>query len=1052
MRLLKREPSNGINTSSSFSLINFLPSKIPSVYAILSHRWGDEEVTLKDLESGIARTKPGGYRKLEFCAEQAARDGILYFWIDTCCIDKTNNTELSEAINSMFKWYQNATRCYVYLPDVSLKPTDHTTSSTRNWVSVFQASSWFTRGWTLQELIAPSTVDFFSVEGTRLGDKTSLQQHIHHVTNIPVEALRGSPLHKFTAEERFAWTTGRHTTVEEDAAYCLLGLFDVHMPLIYGEGRENALARLRRKIEKSLYPAPSNSVTSLQTVPFERNPRFTGRETDLAKLEARLFAPDHTSTWVVTGLGGVGKTQLVLELLYRTQAKYPDCMLFWIPAATQETLHQGYSAVARQLNISGCEDKNADVKTLVLNHLTNLDVGRWLLVFDNADDINLWTAGSALAGQEPVSQPTTQNHRLIDCVPRNRRGCVIFTTRDKKLAANLVGPNILTVSELSADSAKGMLSKYLSDSDFDFDDQQDASRLLEKLTYLPLAIAQAATYILKNDITVAEYLQLLEEKEEEVIDLLSIDFEDHGRYREIKNPIATTWLISFEQIQKHNQLAAEYLSFMACIHPKDIPRSLLPVGPSRQKELEAIGTLTAYSFVNRSSADGFLNLHRLVHLSTRNWLRKEGSWGSWLKRTVSRLEELFPYYEDEQSRVVWRTYIPHVLQILESHESHQNGNHGLNLMLNCGQCLWSDGRYNEAGVVFAQILAESSLGQDNTFLLETKIWLARTYREQGRLVEAEKLALQTLETINTAKLEADHPLTQNCSEELGSIYQNLRRFVEAEKLFVQVLEARKSTLGADHPDTVTGMNNLACVYQDRGCYVEAERLQIQVVEIRKRISGADHPYTLTGMNNLALTYHCQGRLIEAEELQVLVVEIQKRILGADHSDTLRSMSILAFTYHHQGRWVDAEELEVQVLATSKRILGVNHPDTLTIMHNLACIWKDMGRNEEAIQLMKETIQRKAKVLGVQDPHYLLSVKFLRRWEAERQEKEDAQQSIQERDEVSTPVVPGTPTQINHSVETSTRSSSADKPKKIKLSHRVKNLWRSSSKAGSSAHG
>lgn len=579
MRLLKRHSSDYTGTSSSFSLTEFQPSNIPSKYAILSHRWGHDEITLKDLESGIARSKPGGYRKLDFCATQAAHDGIEYFWIDTCCINKESSAELSEAVNSMFKWYQNAAKCYVYLPDVALDPSNYTTPGNHAWTSAFRASAWFTRGWTLQELVAPKTVDFFSVEGRCLGSRASLEEHIHYVTKIPVEALRGSLLSTFTTDERFAWAATRYTTIEEDAAYCLLGLFDIQMPLLYGEGGQKALARLRRKVEKSAQPISSKVTNPLQTVPFERNPRFTGRETELAKLEAQLFASHHTSTWAITGLGGIGKTQLVLEFLYRTQAKQPDCVVLWIPAASRESLHQGYAAVARQLNIPGCADKDADIEVLVQNHLSNLEVGRWLLVFDNADDISLWTTVSASSSQK--TKPIQQDGRLIDRLPRNKRGCIMFTTRDRKLATKLAGPNVISVTEIGREAAVELFGNYLGDSNLVSDQGQHVARLLEELTHLPLAIVQAATYINENGITIAEYLQLLDEKEEEVINLLSADFEDHGRYRDVKNPITTTWLISFEQIKKHDQLAAEYLSFMACIHPKDIPQSLLRQGPSR---------------------------------------------------------------------------------------------------------------------------------------------------------------------------------------------------------------------------------------------------------------------------------------------------------------------------------------------------------------------------------------------------------------------------------------------------------------------------------------
>jgi WD40 repeat protein len=215
-------------------------------YAILSHTWGgdDEEVTFEDLKDGSGKTKEG-YRKLNFCGEQAARDGLQYFWVDTCCIDKSNSTELSEAINSMFRWYCNAARCYVYLTDVFTN--ERTGLSPEPWEAPFQSSRWFTRGWTLQELIAPPSVEFFCPNGKRLGDKKSLEQQLYKITRIPVSALRGSPLSDYSFNERVSWVRNRDTKREEDLAYSLLGIFDISIPVIYGEGRENAIRRLKRE-------------------------------------------------------------------------------------------------------------------------------------------------------------------------------------------------------------------------------------------------------------------------------------------------------------------------------------------------------------------------------------------------------------------------------------------------------------------------------------------------------------------------------------------------------------------------------------------------------------------------------------------------------------------------------------------------------------------------------------------------------------------------------------------------------------------------------------
>jgi len=244
-----------VKDDGEFSLVEFFSNSIP-LYAILSHTWGadDDEVSFKNIVKGRGKGK-AGYDKLAFCAKQTASAGLRYFWIDTCCIDKSSSAELTEAINSMFRWYQNAARCYVYLADVSVGkgPPPQT------WKQTFQQSRWFTRGWTLQELLAPKSVEFFSAEGERLGDKYSLIQEIYETTGISIQALQGGSLFQISVDERLSWAEKRETKREEDAAYSLLGLFDVHMPLIYGEGREKAFIRLDREIRRGSEHAMSLS-------------------------------------------------------------------------------------------------------------------------------------------------------------------------------------------------------------------------------------------------------------------------------------------------------------------------------------------------------------------------------------------------------------------------------------------------------------------------------------------------------------------------------------------------------------------------------------------------------------------------------------------------------------------------------------------------------------------------------------------------------------------------------------------------------------------------
>jgi hypothetical protein len=234
-----------------FSFEEYSGDNIPP-YAILSHTWGqgNEEVTFRDLAEGKGKEKVG-FQKLTFCARQAENDSLRFFWVDTCCIDKSSSAELSEAINSMFQWYHEAAKCYVYLSDVSVNSsTTNDTPLKRTWEQSFRKSKWFTRGWTLQELLAPRSVEFFSAECQWLGSKGSLSRDIVGITKIPARALQGAPLDQFSIGERMSWAERRITTREEDMAYSLLGIFNVFIPPIYGERQEHALTRLWEAINK----------------------------------------------------------------------------------------------------------------------------------------------------------------------------------------------------------------------------------------------------------------------------------------------------------------------------------------------------------------------------------------------------------------------------------------------------------------------------------------------------------------------------------------------------------------------------------------------------------------------------------------------------------------------------------------------------------------------------------------------------------------------------------------------------------------------------------
>ncbi|KAI0876492.1 HET-domain-containing protein [Hypoxylon argillaceum] len=251
-------------------------------YAILSHTWGDEEVSLDDMKRKAAPSRAAGYDKITATCRIAQAQGLDYAWIDTCCIDKSSSAELSEAINSMFAWYRDAAVCYAWLSDYAQDAafglTDEatlasfgsreSTAEQERWYSDpppltskeldmrnhigqgLKKCRWFSRGWTLQELIAPRHVEFYDCHWNCFGSKRQLAPILSWITGIDSAVLKGRPLDQVLVGRRMSWAASRQTRRVEDMSYCLLGLFDINMPLLYGEGAK-AFTRLQEEIIRS---------------------------------------------------------------------------------------------------------------------------------------------------------------------------------------------------------------------------------------------------------------------------------------------------------------------------------------------------------------------------------------------------------------------------------------------------------------------------------------------------------------------------------------------------------------------------------------------------------------------------------------------------------------------------------------------------------------------------------------------------------------------------------------------------------------------------------
>ncbi|KAH8201674.1 hypothetical protein TruAng_004195 [Truncatella angustata] len=949
MHLLTFQSDGGLTLTKD--LLNDIPP-----YAILSHTWGkdEEEVTFQDISHGQGTDKLG-YRKIEFCGKQAVADGYTHFWVDSCCIDKSNNAELSEALNSMFRWYQNAERCYVHLADVLKEKDDDGNTARSAWKGAFEKSRWFTRGWTLQELIAPSVVEFYSAEWQRLGDKESLVQQLYEITGVPIRALQGSPLLEFPVDELMSWSVGRQTKRGEDMAYCLLGMLNVYLSPIYGEGKQHALVRLGEEVAKRRSRdrggKAGGSTGSSQTekaphpsalLPFGRDSDFVKRGEVLNGIHRKCVKPG--SRTALVGLGGIGKSQLAIEYAYQTRDQSADTWVFWVHASNAARFEQSFRDIANYIQVPGRQG-STNIFQLVHDWLRD-ERRKWVLILDNVDDADfLFDRRGSQVGQT-IGANGSKEQPLASYLPQCPNGSMLFTARNKDEARKLVEDrDIIVIKPMTMDEAIALLQKKLAAHHND----ENLGDLAAALECMPLAIVQAAAYITLRApfCSVQQYLDRFRENDRKKESLLNREGGQLRRDREAKNSIIVTWQISFEHVRQVRNSAADLLSFMSFFDGQGIPTVLVRkrngsiitqskyakrnnenrdgadhISDDDDREEESVSesepddsfeddviALRNYSFVSVSNDGKTLTIHALIQLATRKWLAENNQLDQWEGQFLQNLNAELPNGEYEN----WER------------------------------------------------------------------WRGRAL--QGQWDAAEELEVQVMET-RRKKLGEDHPHTLTSMANLASTYWNQGRWSAAEELFVQVIETRRKKLGEDHPHTLTSMANLASTYRNQGRWSAAEELFVQVMETSRKKLGEDHPDTLTSMANLASTYRNQGRWSAAEELFVQVIETRRKKLGEDHPNTLTSIANLALTYWNQGRWSAAEELFVPVMETRRKKLGEDHPDTLSSMANLAFTWKSLGKDIEAINLMQECVRLQRSKIGPHHPDTTSSADALASWAAE----------------------------------------------------------------------
>ncbi|KAH7459962.1 hypothetical protein FOMA001_g19766 [Fusarium oxysporum f. sp. matthiolae] len=564
----------------------------------------------------------------------------------------------------------------------------------------------------------------------------------------------------------------------------------------------------------------AGAVDSSQTqpaflVPFSKNDLFVGRDDIITLLQDLLFNRGCQKVALV-GLGGIGKTQIALQLAYSIKEKKQDYSVFWVPALSRASFEQACMQIIDACGIPTTDDSSA-VET-VRQHLSSISAGKWLLVVDNADDMQ---SVMGLKGADTG---------LYRSLPQSDQGRILFTTRYQKVAISVAGRNILDVPAMSRDEARSYLKEALIQ-EMSSTDNEVMDHLLMLLAHLPLAITQAAAYLNENQIPLTEYLQLFENTDRDRIELLSAEFQDDTRYEQSQDPVATTWFISFNQIRKGDELASRILMFLAYVEPKAVPQSMLPEGESQQQLTRAIGTLCGYRFLDRRGSSKVFDMHSLVHMATRSWVVENDLEKEQSQAALARLREILPT-DDWENREVWRQYLPHAIKLLR-----------------CTEDGWNDER------------------------CELGYWVGRCLHVDGRVTGAVKL-FEHFVVVEGTRLAEDHPSRLTAQHALAGVYRANGQIKEAVKLLEHVVQIQETTLAEDHPSRLASQHALAGVYEDNGQIKEAVKLLEHVVAVEGTTLAEDHPSRLASQHALAGVYKANGQIEEAVKLLEHVVAIQ----------------------------------------------------------------------------------------------------------------------------------------------------------------------------------
>ena len=730
------------------------------------------------------------------------------------------------------------------------------------------------------------------------------------------------------------------------------------MPPTYDEAFQDIAREIRKVVEEyGKHPVTAiANIAQVWNVPYRRNPFFTGQESILTQLYTTLNANKFaalTQAQAISGLGGIGKTQIALEYAYRHERAYRA--ILWVQSDTRDAIVSGFSDLAGLLHLPEKDEQDQHLVVEAVKRWLEMHE-QWLLILDNADDLDL----------------------LEEFLPTRSKGHILLTTRVQ--AQGTIANGIEVVPMEGAEGALLLLrrAKVLPPKalleEGTASDLATAKEIVHELGGLPLALDQAAAYIEETACGLEGYLKRYRAQH-------TILLQRRGmRAREHPEPVATTWSLSFAKVEEISPTAADFLRLCAFLHPDAIPEELLTGGmpnsfPSLLTQTnsatvfdEAFATLRAYSLVHRHPETATLSIHPLVQAvlkdSLSNYQQRQLA-----KRVVHTVNRLFPSSEFANWKRCER-YLLHAQTcaalIVRWYMAFPEAARLLNVS---GSYLLHRGRHAEAEPLWQRALEiqEQQLGQDHPNTATSLNNLALLYRAQGRYAEAEPL-LQRALAIREQQLGQDHPNTAMSLDSLGNLYQDQEKYAEAEPLLQRALAIREQQLGATHPDTITSLDSLGNLYRVQGKYTEAEPLLQRALAICEQLLGQDHPFTAASLNNLSLLYRAQGRYAEAEPLLQRALEIQEHQLGQDHPEMARVLGNLARLCQDQEKYAEAELLYQRALAICEQQLGATHPDTAMSLDSLGNLYRVQGKYTEAEPLLQRALAIREQQLGQDHPN------------------------------------------------------------------------------------